>query len=360
VCGQCVGVQRMDCTVRAMTCRFGACCSSALNCPWWHSAEEIKLFKHEVELQKRKLAMRCGFCARGECRFGEDCKRAKRVEEIVGMKAKSVAPTDLGDDVCAGAGGEAKDAAVAEADNGNGRTAEKKTVDKDVGHGAEAMDRRHFVFGRRRVGVVKRPSAVEVAGGVGGAGAFGALAPAEEEVAEEEVDITFLLPKPKVKVKKEKRKEKAAVKAAVDAAEKAAEGDSGPGAAEAAVVRAGKLRDLEVLTIGSDPIDKISEETADKEKAADAAEKAVCPLVAAMLAVEAAVTSEAVKVEKENVAATAEEAVAAATAEDQRNSRGQRIQTKSLLAMKRDNAKAVETAEERAERFKKGLESCLW
>ena len=95
--GQCAGVQRMDCTVRAMTCRFGACCSSALNCPWWHSAEEIKIFKDEVELQKRKLAVRCGFCARGECRFGEDCKRAKRVEEIVGMRAKSVAPTDLGE-----------------------------------------------------------------------------------------------------------------------------------------------------------------------------------------------------------------------------------------------------------------------
>ena len=124
-------------------------------------AEEIKIFKDEVELQKRKIAVRCGFCARGECRFGEDCKRAKRVGGIVGMRAKSVAPTDLGDDVCAGAGGEAKDAAVAEADSGNGRTAEKKTVDQDVGHGAEAVDRRPFVFGRRRVGVVRRPSAME-------------------------------------------------------------------------------------------------------------------------------------------------------------------------------------------------------
>ena len=50
---------------------------------WWHLAEEIKIFKDEVELQKRKLAVRCGFCARGECRFGEDCKRAKRVEETI-------------------------------------------------------------------------------------------------------------------------------------------------------------------------------------------------------------------------------------------------------------------------------------
>ena len=38
------------------------------------------------------------------------------------------------------------------------------------------------------------------------------------------------------------------------------------------------MRDLEVLTIGSDPIDKTSE-AADKEKAADtAAELSVCPL----------------------------------------------------------------------------------
>ena len=43
-----------------------------------------------------------------------------------------------------------------------------------VGHGAEAVVRRPFVFGRKRVGVVlKRPSAMEGAGGVGGAGAFG-------------------------------------------------------------------------------------------------------------------------------------------------------------------------------------------
>ena len=118
VCGQCVGSgQRMDFSVRAMTCRFGACCSSALNCPWWHSVEETKIFKDEVELQQRKLAVRCGFCARGECRFGADCKRAKRVAEFVAMGSMSVAPTDLGSDVCADVGGEAKDAAAATADS---------------------------------------------------------------------------------------------------------------------------------------------------------------------------------------------------------------------------------------------------
>jgi hypothetical protein len=66
---------------------------------WWHSAEEIKIFKDEVELQKRRLAVRCEFCARGECRSRADCKRAKRVEEIAEMKTKSVAPTDLGSDM---------------------------------------------------------------------------------------------------------------------------------------------------------------------------------------------------------------------------------------------------------------------
>ena len=79
-----------------------------------------------------------------------------------------------------------------------------------------------------------------------------------------------------------------------------------------------------------------------------------------MSAVETTETSKTVDVEKEDVAAAAEEAVAAATTEDQRNSKGQRIQTKSLLAVKRDNERVAETAEERAERFKQGPESCLW
>ena len=186
-------------------------------------------------------------------------------------------------------------------------------VDKDVGHGAEAVDRRPVVFGKRRVGVARRPSAMVDAGGVGGAGTFGALASAEEEVVEEEVDIIFLPPKPKVKEKKEKKKEKTAA-AAADAAEEAIESDFGALAAEAAaeavVVRGGltgdKLRDLEVLTIGSDPIDKTSEETADKEQTA--AGSMQCTLVEAMLAAEAA---EAAKVEKERAATVAAEEAAA-------------------------------------------------
>ena len=97
---------------------------------------------------------------------------------------------------------------------------------------------------------------------------------------------------------------------------------------EAVVVRDDKLRDLEVLTIGSDPIDKTSE-AANKEKAADAAaELAVCPLVAAMLAVETTTAAEleATEAEKEKATAiAAEEATAAATAKDQRWQKGQRV-----------------------------------
>ena len=123
---------------------------------------------------------------------------------------------------------------------------------------------------------------------IGGAGACGVLAPREEEVVEEEADImiTFSLPKPNVKKKKEKKKEKTAVKAAADAAEQAAEDDSGAAevAAETVVVRGGGLRDLEVLSIGSDPIDKTSE-AADRAQTAGTMQ---CPLVAAMVTAEAA------------------------------------------------------------------------
>ena len=290
------------------------------------------------------------------------------MEEIVGTRAKSVALTDLGDDVCAGAGGEAADAAVAaimKADSGNGRAAERRTTEKGVGRGDSVADTRSYVFGRREVGVARRPSAMVDAGGVGGAGAFGALALApstEEEVVEEEVDITFLLPKPKVKVKKEKKKEKAAVKvltkAAADAAEEAAEDDSGAAGAAAAsvVVRGENLRDLEVLLIGSDHIYKISEETVTEEQTADAAEKVVCPLVAAM------VTSE-----EKNAKEIAAEKAAAATTEEAavagRQQQDQRIRTKGMLEMRavqQDRKETAEKAGDKAERLRKGLVESLW
>ena len=68
----------------------------------------------------------------------------------------------------------------------------------------------------------------------------------------------------KVKEKEEKKKEKTAVMAAADATEEAVESDSG--AAEAVVVRDDKLRDLEVLTIGSDPISTKSQRQKTKRR----------------------------------------------------------------------------------------------
>ena len=107
------------------------------------------------------------------------------------------------------------------------------------------------------------------------------LALPEEDEVEEPVNITFLPPQPKEKMS-EKKNENAAVKAVADAAERAAEDASGAAeaAAGAVVVRDEKLRDLEVLSIWSDHIDKISEETAAdtatdtaaEPEAADAAE----------------------------------------------------------------------------------------
>ena len=273
VCGQCVGDgQRMDCLVRAMICRFDVRCSSKLNCPWWHSDEEMKIFGDEKELQQRKLAVRCGFCARGECQFGADCKRVKRVAVMAGVEDKSVVPTDLGDDVCAGAGGEATDVAVAKSVSSNGRAAEKKTAGNDGKRGGRAGIVRPFVFERKKVGVARGPRVVKGAGGIGGAGAFGVLALPDEDEVEEPVNVTFLPPQPKEKIS-EKKNEKAAVKAEADAVERAAEDASG--AAEAAagsvVVRDEELRDLEGLSIWSDHIDKISEETATDTAAVTAA-----------------------------------------------------------------------------------------
>ena len=221
----------------------------------------MKIFDGEKELQQRKLAVRCGLCARGECRFGADCKRAKRVAVMVGVEQKVISE-DLGDDVCAGVGGDGRGSQKAKADSGND-TAEKKKAENDGRRDGKSEGVRPFVFGRKKVGVARGPAMVKGAGGIGGAGAFGVLALPEEDEVEEPVNVTFLPPQPKEK-KSEKKEEKAAVKAVADAAERAAEDASG--AAEAAagsvVVRGGKLRDLEVLSVWSDHIDKVSEETA--------------------------------------------------------------------------------------------------
>ena len=194
------------------------------------------------------------------------------MEVIVGVRGKSVVSTDLGDDVCAGAGGEATDVAVAKSVSSNGRAAEKKTAGNDGKRGGRAGIVRPFVFERKKVGVARGPRVVKGAGGIGGAGAFGVLALPEEDEVEEPVNITFLPPQPKEKMS-EKKNENAAVKAVADAAERAAEDASGAAeaAAGAVVVRDEKLRDLEVLSIWSDHIDKISEETAADTAAVTAA-----------------------------------------------------------------------------------------
>ena len=63
---------------RANACMFGCNCRYQLNCAFLHSPEELQLFKDEKELRTRKLRMRCGFCVRGECRFGACCARSRR------------------------------------------------------------------------------------------------------------------------------------------------------------------------------------------------------------------------------------------------------------------------------------------
>ena len=126
--------------------------------------------------------------------------------------------------------------------------------------------------------------------------------------------------------------------------------EADPGAEEAAD---GELSDLEVLTIRSSPIDKVLEETADRERAADATEKAV-------LAMETAKAAKAEKVKAASVAA--KKSKIAATTEDQRGQEGQRIETKGMLQMKtiqEDNGNVAESAQEKVARFKSSLEQSV-
>ena len=93
---------------RANTCMFGCSCRDALNCAYLHSPDELQLFRDEQELRVRKLAMRCGFCVRGECRFGPCCPRSRRFAaelvaedsgyESTGASAEDDSSTDAGGD----------------------------------------------------------------------------------------------------------------------------------------------------------------------------------------------------------------------------------------------------------------------
>ena len=91
----------------ALTCMFGCNCRHRLNCAFFHPPEEMQLFRDERELRVRKLRMRCGFCVRGECRFGASCARSLRIAAAVPDAAdsdyESADSNDCADD-CAGDG----------------------------------------------------------------------------------------------------------------------------------------------------------------------------------------------------------------------------------------------------------------
>ena len=57
-----------------------------------HSQEEIEIFADERDLRRRKLMIRCGFYARGECKFEGCCARSLRIAAA----AKGSADSDYG------------------------------------------------------------------------------------------------------------------------------------------------------------------------------------------------------------------------------------------------------------------------
>ena len=78
-----------DRRTRALTCRFGGDCWKGLECAFEHSQVEKQIFVDERELRVRKLMVRCGFCARGECKFQGCCARSLRVAAVVSNAADS-------------------------------------------------------------------------------------------------------------------------------------------------------------------------------------------------------------------------------------------------------------------------------
>ena len=57
--------------------------------PYRHSQEEVQIFVDERGLRRRELLIRCGFCARGECKFEGCCARSLRVAASVPDAADS-------------------------------------------------------------------------------------------------------------------------------------------------------------------------------------------------------------------------------------------------------------------------------
>ena len=93
----------------ALTCRFGGGCRQGLNCPYRHSHEEIENFADERDLRRRKLMIRCGFCARGECKFEGCCARSLRIAAAAKDLADSDYESNTGADSAGGGSAPAGD-----------------------------------------------------------------------------------------------------------------------------------------------------------------------------------------------------------------------------------------------------------
>ena len=222
--------QEMQRHVRSRICRFGGCCTAGLNCPWWHSDEEIRIFEDERELKKRKLVVRCGFCARGECRDGLNCQRTQRATEatweesetgVFGSRSRLDEKIfEFGEqtETATECGSCCSDGAA-----GGGCGSENSAA-------SAVVDEEGETFERWRDGVARREMVLEEPDSIGEAGAFGALAQEEEVEVEDLVNFTFLPPKPKPKEKTTEQQQMTAELAAEEAENTAAEG--GTGAAE--------------------------------------------------------------------------------------------------------------------------------
>ena len=104
--------------IEALTCRYGGDCRQGLNCPYWHSDEETGIFVDERELRTRKLMVRCGFCARGECKFEGCCARSLRIAAAAKASADSDYESNGGADNARGGSAPSSDGDRGEEDSG--------------------------------------------------------------------------------------------------------------------------------------------------------------------------------------------------------------------------------------------------
>ena len=167
--------QEMQRHVSSRICRFGGCCTAGLNCPWWHSDEEIKIFEDERELKRRKLAVRCGFCARGECRHGAACQRTQRAVAAGG--GEELMSVGLRDEASEDASGFASQTEVMSECCSDCNYFGSEGSDTECSVEREAtIGTRCDAFEERRVGVARRRLVLAEPDGIGDAGRFGVLA----------------------------------------------------------------------------------------------------------------------------------------------------------------------------------------